>query len=116
MALKKNLDSLDKSFDMLSSVSDQVKESKKKQRDTVKQFKKPRGDYYNLDMVVRETVTGPKGHPVITEGIKTDYKQYVATMAAASGLSITKYIHKLIDEDMEKNKDVYKKLNKLSGK
>lgn len=116
MALKKNLN-LDNTMNMLSGLSEQVKETKQKQREPEKKpFKKPRGDYYNLDMIVRETIPGPKGHPIITEGIKVNYKDYIQAMAAGEGLSITKYIHKLIDEDMEANKDKYKKISKLKKK
>ena len=76
MALKKNLN-LDDTMDLITGLSEQVKETKQKQRaPEVKAFKKPRGDYYNLDMIVRETAPGPKGHPILTEGIKVNYKDY----------------------------------------
>lgn len=112
MALKKGV-SLDSTMDMLSGMSDQVKESKKKLRNETVSFKKPRGDYYSLDMVVRETVKGSKGHPVMTEEIKTNYKEYVSLMAGSEGISITKYIHKLLDEDMKQHEKEYKKLSRI---
>lgn len=116
MALKKNLN-LDNTMEMITGLSEQVKESKQKQRkEDPKPFKKPRGDYYNLDMIVRETAPGSKGHPILTEAIRVNYKDYVAAMAAGEGLSITKYIHKLLDEDMEKNKEKYKKLSRINKK
>lgn len=116
MALKKNLNLAD-TMTMLNGLSDQVKTTKQKQRGPeAKPFKKPRGDYYNLDMIIRETIPGPKGHPILTDKIKVDYKEYIQAMAAGEGLSITKYIHKLIDQDMETNKDKYKKISKLKKK
>ena len=114
MAKKLKVD--DSTLSMFDGISEQVKTSKQKQREPEKPpFKKPVGDYYRLDMIVRETRTGTKGHPVITEDIKTNYKDYVATMAGAEGISITKYIHRLIDQDMEINNSKYKKLSKLKG-
>ena len=113
---------LDNTFGMISGISDHVKQSKAKQRAEhiqvveKKPFKKPRGDYYNLDMVVRDTELGAKGHPVMTEQIKTNYKEYVSIMASAEGVSMTKYIHKLIDEDMERNSKKYKQLIRIKNK
>ena len=116
MALKKNIN-LDDTMDMLNGISEQVKESKQKQREPEKPpFKKPTSDYYRLDMIVRETIPGKKGHPVITEDIKADYKDYISTMAAAEGVSITKYIHKLIEMDMYVHKSDYKRIKKAQGK
>lgn len=109
MAVKKNLADLDNTFDMLDGMTDHVKESQKKQRGP-KPFKKPRGDYYNLDMIIRKTAAGSKGHPVLTEEIKTNYKEYVSVMAEAENISITKYIHRLIDKDMKRNKAKYEAL------
>lgn len=110
-------------LDILDGAGDQVKQTKKKQREdqqkeydkhkTFKKFTKPVGDYYRLDMVVRETVPGRGKQQVITEDIKVDYKDYVDTMAKAEGLnSITKYIHRLLDEDMAKNGKRYKQIKK----
>jgi len=79
-------------------------------------FKKPRGDYYNLDLVVRDTAMGSKGHLVLTEKIQKDYKRYLRLMASAEGISITKYIHKLIDKDMEQNQTKYKAITRVTGK
>ena len=111
MAKKLKVD--DSTLNMLDGVSMQVKASKQKQREPEKPpFKKPVSDYYRLDMIIRETTPGKKGHPVITEDIKTNYKDYISTMAAAEGISITKYIHKLIDNDMELNSKRYKQLTK----
>lgn len=121
MAIK-NKD-LSNTFDMMAGLSSQVKEIKQKQRKEdperkkaaeLKPFNKPSGDYYRLDMVVRDTIKGANNHPITTEAIKVDYKDYISTMAAAERVSITKYIHRLIDEDMEKNKRRYKQL-KRSG-
>lgn len=109
MSLKKKTADLDSTFDMLSGMTEQVKESKHKQREA-KPFKKPRGDYYNLDMIIRKTMPGTKGHPVLTEEIKTNYKEYVSVMAEAENISITKYIHRLIDKDMKKNKQTFEDL------
>lgn len=109
MSVKKNIADLDNTFDMLDGMSEQVKESQKKQRGP-KPFKKPRGDYYNLDMIIRKTAAGSKGHPVLTEEIKTNYKEYVSVMAEAENISITKYIHRLIDKDMKRNKAKYEAL------
>ena len=108
MALSKK-NNLDNTFNMLDGMTEQVKESKSKQR-KAKAFKKPRGDYYNLDMIIRKTMPGTKGHPVLTEEIKTNYKEYVSVMAEAENISITKYIHRLIDKDMKKNKQTFEDL------
>lgn len=114
MAKKLKVD--DSTLSMFDGISEQVKTSKQKQREPEKPpFKKPVGDYYRLDMIVRETRTGAKGHPVITEDIKTNYKDYVATMAAAEGISITKYIHKILDMDMYVHKSDYKRIKKAQG-
>jgi hypothetical protein len=112
MALSKK-NNLDNTFNMLDGMTEQVKESKSKQR-KAKAFKKPRGDYYNLDMVIRKTVKGSKGHPVLTEEIKTDYREYISLMAEQENISITKYIHRLIDKDMKKNKAKYEELKEGS--
>lgn len=106
---------LDNTFNSISGISDHVKKTKAKQRVSKEPFKKPRGDYYNLDLVVRDTELGAKGHQVMTEAIKTNYKEYLSVMASAEGLSMTKYIHKLIDEDMERNSKKYKQLVKIKN-
>lgn len=98
-------------LNMISGMSKRVKESRSKERQAPT-FKKPSSDYYNLDMVVRDTVMGTKGHPIITEGIRTNYKEYIRTMAGIEGISITKYIHNLIDADMMQNEKKYKALKK----
>lgn len=126
---KKKLGS-DNIFDMLDESSEQVKESKQKQREIlkhqepeIKPFKKPGSDYYRLDMVVRDTKQSKVSYelngkriettkPISTEDIVKDYKSYVSTMAAAEGISITKYIHRLIDNDMELNSKKYKQLTR----
>lgn len=79
-------------------------------------FKKPRGDYYNLDLVVRDTAMGSKGHPILTDKILKDYKRYLRIMASTEGISITKYIHKLIDKDMEQNQTKYKAITRATSK
>lgn len=120
MALK-NKD-LSSTFDMMDGLGNQVKEIKKKERAADPEpkkpepepFKKPPGDYYRLDMVVRDTIKGRNNHPVTTEKILADYKDYVSTMAAAERISITKYIHRLIDEDMAKNSRKYKQLKRAN--
>lgn len=106
--MKKNLD-INNTMSMLEGMQEQTRTSRKKQRET-KPFKKPSADYYNLDMVVRKTVKGPKGHPVLSEEIKTDYKDYIMTMASDENMSITKYLHRLIDQDMKKHKARYNEL------
>lgn len=73
-----------------------------------KPFKKPNSDYYRLELITRETVDGK-----LTETIKTDYKDYLVKMAAVDSVSITKYIHKLIDNDMKKRKKDYEEIKKL---
>lgn len=110
MASKKPVVS-DETLSMFSGMRTKAKEQREKTR-TTPAFKKPRSDYYNLDMIVRDTTMGSKGHPIITEGIRKNYKEYISTMASAEGLSITKYIHKLIDEDMERNEKQFKALRK----
>lgn len=67
-------------------------------------FKKPNGDYYRLDLVVRDTVMGSKGHPVTCERIKTDYRAYLERRAHEEQTSISDYLHRLIDNDMKKHK------------
>lgn len=72
-------------------------------------FKKPNSDYYRLDLVTRQQ--DAKGKMI--EAIKTDYKAYLTAMARAEGLSLTKYLHKLIDEDMERNAKRYEELKQV---
>lgn len=98
--------------DLFAALPGKAKSDLHKQREP-EPFKKPTGDYYRLDMVVRDTIKGKKGHPVITEKVLADYKDYVNTMAGAEHISITKYIHRLIDEDMAKNSKKYKQLKKI---
>ena len=73
-----------------------------------KPFKKPNSDYYRLDLIVRELESGK-----MTEAIKTDYKEYLTTMAAVEGVSITKYIHSLLDDDMKKRNKEYEAAKKV---
>jgi hypothetical protein len=72
-------------------------------------FKKPNSDYYRLDLIVRGVAMGK-----MTSDIRVNYKDYVETMAAAKGISITKYIQSLIDKDMntKANKQQYEELKK----
>lgn len=81
-----------------------IEESKRRKQAEVMPFKKPNSDYYSLDLVVRETRLNPKtNHNVMTEEIKTDYREYLNRVRGSQ--SITKYIHGLIDADMKrKNK------------
>ena len=60
-----------------------------------------------MDLVVRESVPGAKGHNVMCEDIKADYKAYLDSVRGT--MSITKYIHNLIEQDMKKNKAKYLK-------
>lgn len=91
-----------------------------------KKFQKPTSDYIRLDLVIRkkQTIaiknTSTSNHDlinepgtykgkvwnrqVITQDIEKDYKTYLEQRADATGLSVTKYIHNLIDADMEQNK------------
>ncbi len=69
---------------------------------TPKPFTKPSGDYYRLDLVKRKVVMGTNKHPQLTSDIDIDYKAYLDTVRGRD--SITAYIHKLLDEDMKKNK------------
>lgn len=73
-----------------------------------KPFKKPNSDYYRLDLIVRELESGK-----MTEAIKTDYKEYLTKMAAVEGVSITKYIHSLLDDDMKKRSKEYEAAKKV---
>jgi hypothetical protein len=73
-----------------------------------KPFKKPSSDYYRLDLVTRGLNNGK-----MTETIKMNYKEYLRKMAAAEGVSVTKYIHNLIEKDMKKNKKEYQKVCKV---
>lgn len=125
MASKSKLSqALDDSSSYLANAKDVVKQARKSERETPKSFKKPTSDYYRLDLVVRgtkaekTTYTTKKGTKVITpvdiqtETIVKDYKSYLSDMAQADGISLTKYIHKLIDADMELNEKKYKKILK----
>ena len=49
----------------------------------------------------------------MTEAIKTDYKEYLTKMAAVEGVSITKYIHSLLDDDMKKRSKEYEAAKKV---
>lgn len=88
-------------MDMLGELGGKVKQAREKEREK-EPFKKPRSDYYQLDLIVRDTEKGPKGHQIMTENIKCDYKAYINSVKGS--MSITKYIHMLLDEDMKKNK------------
>lgn len=88
-------------LNMLNGVGNKVKESRQRQR-AVEPFKKPNSDYYRLDLVVRDSVPGTKGHNVMTENVKTNYKEYLDSVRGT--MSITKYIHSLIEQDMKKHK------------
>jgi hypothetical protein len=80
----------------------------KEQEQPQKAFKKPNSDYYRLDLIVRGVQDGR-----LTSEIKTDYKEYLETMSALDGISITKYIHSLIDSDRKNREKIYKDLKKL---
>lgn len=67
-------------------------------------FKKPNGDYYRLDLIIRDTVMGNNGHPVTSETIKVNYKDYLEQRAHEERTSISDYLHKLIDNDMKKHR------------
>lgn len=84
-----------------------------------KPFAKPSSDYYRLDLVVRGTVkvdeeykrtrngkTSTIKRKVVmqTDEVIKDYKTYLTARANAENVSITKYIHNLIDADMKKHK------------
>lgn len=95
-----------------ASISDIGKQAEKvatdiitKQADTptpkVVKFTKPNGDFYKLDLVVRETVMGANKHMVTTETIKRDYKSYLQSVCGSEGM--TKYIQALIEKDAKKN-------------
>lgn len=117
MASKKKLDT--GLMDALGAM-DGMEEKSQKAFKTKKavSFKKPRGDYYSLDLVVRDTVetqieyktkggrTVARSIMVQTEGIKRNYKEYLERRAGEERTSITKYIHSLIEEDMRKRGEV----------
>lgn len=83
---------------MINGMRDKTKASKGKTRE---RFKKPSGDYYRLDLVVRDTAKGENGRAVMLEDIKTDYRAYIDSVRGTD--SITAYIHKLLDNDMKKH-------------
>jgi hypothetical protein len=66
-----------------------------------KPFKKPNSDYFRLDLIVRGLAKGK-----MTSDIRVNYKDYLETMAAAEGVSLTKYIHGMIEREM--NSKAYK--------
>ena len=86
-------------LDVIDGLKNKVKESREKER-SKQPFTKPSSDYYRLDLVLRETIPGSKGHPIMTEEIKTDYRAYINSVRG--NMSITKYIHSLIDQDMKR--------------
>lgn len=112
---KKNLLSSD-IMDTMSGLTKKAQEVASKDRKKPIPFKKPASDSLFLDLVIRDTeeVTTTytrKSGKVIerkmiiqTEAIKKDYKSYLVARAEAEGISITKYIHGLIDADMSKHK------------
>lgn len=80
-------------------------------------FKKPNSDYLRLDLVVRDTThTGTCGKPKMIEKVRADYKTYIEAMSGLEKISMTKYIHKLIEMDMERNKNVYADLMQIRKK
>lgn len=84
----------------LNGVGGKVKESRQRKR-AVTPFKKPNSDYYRLDLVVRNSVLNETtGHNVMVEDIKADYKAYLDSVRGT--MSITKYIHNLIEQDMKR--------------
>lgn len=105
MASKKDLASKAKQANEqlqgLSEQTKQVADTMLKSGKVVK-FKKPNGDYYKLDLVVRDTVMGENKHLVTTETIKRDYKTYLQSVCGVDGM--TKYIQNLIEQDAKKNK------------
>lgn len=73
-----------------------------------KPFKKPNSDYYRLDLIVRGVADGK-----MNETIKTNYKDYLSVMTAVDGISITKYIQALIDNDMKNRNKEYTAAKKI---
>lgn len=111
MAPKKKLQGIGESLsNKLQDIGDSIEEKTDKAVTTTKPekiseppkkpFKKPNSDYYRLDMISRAIVGGKT-----VETIRTNYKEYVETMASSDGISITKYIQNLIDADMRKPKN-----------
>lgn len=101
MAKKKTIDN--DTLNMLNGLGSKAEQTFKETREKERKilpFKKPNSDYYRLDLVVRNNVPGAKGHNVMVEEIKTDYKAYLDSVRG--NMSITKYIHKLIDSDMKR--------------
>lgn len=86
-------------LDMFNELGSRVKQSRAKEHK--EPFKKPTSDYYRLDLVVRDSVPGDKGHNVMIKDIKTDYRAYLDSVRGTQ--SITKYIHNLIDKDMARH-------------
>lgn len=70
-------------------------------------FNKPNGDYYKLDLIVRETILVTDANAknynrkVTTENIVRDYKAYLKSVCGNEGMG--KYIHGLIEKDAKKN-------------
>lgn len=81
-----------------------VIQSDEKQSTVIKPFKKPASDYYRLDLVKRQTVAKEKGkgNRVMIEDVDTDYREYLDSVRGR--MSITAYIHALLDKDMKAKK------------
>jgi len=90
----------DDTLDMFNELGSRVKQNRNKEHKAP--FTKPTSDYYRLDLIVRESIPGAKGHNVMTEDIKVNYREYLDSVRGTQ--SITKYIHSLIDKDMQRNK------------
>lgn len=60
-------------------------------------MKKDQSGYFRLDLK-------PKGK---------DYKSYLEEQASKQGISVTKYIHQLIEKDMETTEQVQKRRDEL---
>lgn len=71
-------------------------------------YKKPNSDYFRLDLVIRGKNKGITENALDreqlvstqTDEILVDYKTYLHDRASECGISITKYLHRLIEKDM----------------
>ena len=109
---KKSLTDAAEALKIQTGKASQKAKAKTEKQFTKAKFKKPASDYYRLDLITRQQ----DGHGKMIEDIKTDYKAYISTMARAEGMSITKYIHKLLDADMKKNNKRYEELQEIISK
>lgn len=101
-------------MDTMNGLTKKAQELASKDRKFV-EFKKPTTDYYKLDLIIRKTrqtttrYTRKNGQVIIRpilmqcEDIEKNYRAYLDERAKVNGVTISEYIHNLLDEDMRKN-------------